>query len=616
MRKAFFFMLGAAAWALCLPARELLEIKGDYLLYSYDFNYLYGQGHIQIKSKNWIIQAEMVEMDMAGRVALASRNCRVAAGKEKYAADMLEIDLENLDVKLTTFQEQIQSWSLPGSPPKATYDGVAAKKIVLQDHEALKKSLVYFLNRRIVITHSYRVFGYESTAFIEGVQSLSFKKFKLDPGTEETNLQGAGIDKIWFYPSEGLVVNSHLNLEKTVPAGALKTASTLDVKYDILNNTAYPPRGKIYFNSLSSLDLSHKSSLNLNVNYSTANMFSAMLAWRTRWTPHWSSDWSAAYSRTAARREEMWLRLCSNLQDKVLGDIALNLGYEKEKQYQAEITLRNQTLKNIRFSLQHSRSRLQFGAGVFNRLSGSAFSLAYSHRLFNLAADYSFHKDLLQNQSQSTPRFTLNVTPFRLYHNLLQVNLTSSFMVNQLNLGGKRNSQNKANLALSLQTETIQLGSGPAFTMALASEQLLDQDRQNDFTSLGCVLKCSQGITAFAALDFLYNYHTRRQTEKWLIQGSTSQDWSAVLRLKEGPGRLKGWVSFSYDTKTGNFTSSYLDCAVMLSQNWQVQTQMNYDFLFRNFNYDFYLIRHAGRIMVRASYRSLSRQFLLEILPR
>ena len=39
-------------------------------------------------------------------------------------------------------------------------------------------------------------------------------------------------------------------------------------------------------------------------------------------------------------------------------------------------------------------------------------------------------------------------------------------------------------------------------------------------------------------------------------------------------------------------------------------------FMFRNFNYDFYLIRRAGRIMVRASYRSLSRQFLLEVLPQ
>ena len=88
----------------------------------------------------------------------------------------------------------------------------------------------------------------------------------------------------------------------------------------------------------------------------------------------------------------------------------------------------------------------------------------------------------------------------------------------------------------------------------------------------------ARASAAFAELDFLYNYHTRRQTEAWLIQGSTSQDWTAVLRLKESPRRVQGWVSLSYDTKTGNFTSGYLDCIVILIKNWQLQTQMNYDF--------------------------------------
>jgi hypothetical protein len=93
MNKALFVLPAVVLWAFCLPAKELLEIKGDYLLYSYDFNYVYGQGNIQIKCKEWTIQAETVEIDMAGRAALAGRNCRVEAGKQKYKADTLEIDL-------------------------------------------------------------------------------------------------------------------------------------------------------------------------------------------------------------------------------------------------------------------------------------------------------------------------------------------------------------------------------------------------------------------------------------------------------------------------------------------------------------------------------------------
>lgn len=616
MNKALFILPALALWAFCLPARELLEIKGDYLLYSYDFNYVYGKGNIQIKCKEWTIQAGTVEIDMAGRAALAGRNCLVEAGKQKYAADMLEIDLESLSIKFTTFKESILTWTLPGQKKAAVDVTAAVKKITPRDHEALKKSLVYFLNQRIVITQSYRVYGYQTTIFIEGIQSLAFKKFKLDQGADEANIEGAGIDKIWYYPSEGLVINSRMNLEKKVKNGAAKTVNTLDFKYNILNTNAFGSRGKIYFNSLNSLDLSKKNDLNLNVNYLTGNLFNAMLAFKTQWTPHLNSEWVAEYSRTEAKREEVWLRLRSSLQNRVLGNVALNLSYEKENQYLAEVSLQNQALKNVNISLQHSRSRLLYNQDSFNRLVSSAFSLAYTNRLFNMTADYSFHKDLLQNQSQGSPRFMLNVSPFRLYHNLLQVHLVSSFTANQLNWGGKLESQSKANLGLSLQTEKIRLGRGPTFTFALAAEQLLDQERLNDFTSLGCVFNCSQSIAGFADLDFLYNYHTRRQTEKWFIRGSTSQDWSAVLRLKEAQNRVKGWVSLSYDTKSGNFTSGYFDCAVSLIKNWEFQTQMNYDFLFKNFNYNFYLIRRAGRIMVRASYRSLSRQFLLEVLPQ
>jgi hypothetical protein len=616
MSKALRVLLGVTLLAGGLPGKELLEIKGDYLLYSYDYNYVYGQGNIQIKCREWTVRAEAVEIDVAGRVALASRDCRVEAGKQKFASDLLQIDLDSLELRFTSFKESIQSWTLPEAPVAAADKGGAAKKIVRRDLEVLKKSLVYFLNQRIVISQGYRVYGYQTTIFLEGVQSLAFKKFKLDQGTDEANIEGAGIDKIWYYPSEGLVVGSRLNLGKKVEYGTVKTVNTLDFKYDILNQTATGPRGKIYFNSLNAFDLSKKNDLNLNVNYITDNMFNAVLAFKTQWTPRLSSEWAAEYSRTAAKREELWLRFRSSLQNKVLGDMALNLSYEKENQYVADVSLQNQALKNISISLQHSRSRLHYGEGATNRLIGSAFSLAYTNRLFNLATDYSFHKDLLQNQSQGTPRFMLNVSPFRLYYGLLHVNLASTFMVNQLNLGGKLDSQSKANLDVNLETEKIRLGRGPTVTLSLAAEQLLDQERLNDFTSLGCILHCSQDIAGFADLDLFYNYQTRRQTEKWLIQGSTSQDWSAVLRLKESQDRVKGWVSISYNTKTGNFTSGYLDCAVNLIKNWQIQTQMNYDFIFKNFNYDLYLIRRAGRIMVRAAYRSLSRKFLLEILPQ
>jgi hypothetical protein len=615
MNRFILFLLAVMSWGFCAQAKELLEIKGDYLLYSFDFNYVYGQGNIVIKAKDFSIQAAAVEIDMASRMARVSRNCRVRVGNEDVTADILDIDLTDLSLRLTAYKDSILSWTLPTQKKGAAVKTGAARQMVFRDYGALKKSLVYFLNGRIVITGSFRLYGYKSTVFVEGIQSLAFKKFKLDKGLNEPTENGFGIDKIWFYPSQGVVINSHLLLEKALKHGVVKSVSGLDLKYDIFGSDVIGSRVKINFNSLNSLVLGKKSGLTLNINYLTDNMLNASMDFKHQWTPSFNCDLIAEYSRTAAKRQEFWLRLRSGLSGKVLGNVSLNLAYELEKQYLLEISLQNQALKNFVISAQHSSSRLRYNQDQYNRLSSSAFSLTYTNKLFNLVADYSFHKDLLLDQSQGNPQFRLNVSPFRLYNGLLQVNFFSSFMINQMNNRGVRNDFSKANMGLSLQSEKIKLGSGPEMSFSLAAEQLLDEDPGNNFTSLGYIFKCSQSLTDFADFNFLFNYQTRRKTEKWLIQGTTSQDWSAVLKLKQKADRVQGWVSLSYDTKTGRFTSGLLDCSVAIIKNWQLQTQLNYDFIFKNFSYDLYLIRRAGRIMIRGSYRSLSKQFLLEVLP-
>jgi hypothetical protein len=327
MSRLLCSLLAALVLATGLPAKELLEIKGDYLLYSYDFNYIYGQGNIQLRSKNWTIQAGMVEVDVVGKVARASRDCRVEAGKQKFAADLLEIDLETLALKFITFKENIRSWTLPGEPAAAGEKSGPEKPITRRDLEGLKKSLVYFLNHRIVISTLYRVYGYQTTLFIEGVQSLSFKKFSLDRGGDTSQLRGFWFDRIWYYASQGLVLNSHFLLENAVKNGKAKSFNALDVKYDFFNQVESGPALRVNFNSQNSFSLSRRHEAGLNVGFLTDNLFQTRLALKSQWTPQWSSEVAAEYSRTVARQEELWLRFRSSLQNKLLGNMVLHLAY-------------------------------------------------------------------------------------------------------------------------------------------------------------------------------------------------------------------------------------------------------------------------------------------------
>jgi hypothetical protein len=233
-----------------------------------------------------------------------------------------------------------------------------------------------------------------------------------------------------------------------------------------------------------------------------------------------------------------------------------------------------------------------------------------------VASEYSLNRDLMNNQRQANPQVRLNLTPFTFYQGLLKANFSSQVMVNQLTMAGHRESLFRANLAMAIDSESIQLSRWTEVSFSLAMEQYIDREPISNYTTAGYLIRGKQDLFGIADMELQYNYQSRRQTRSWLISGTHSQDVNAVFRLKEEPQKwINGWVALSYDSKTGRFSTGYVDAVISLSKNWKYQTQMNYDFLFRNFHYDFFLIRKAGRFILRISYRSLSRQFLFEFLP-
>jgi hypothetical protein len=88
--------------------------------------------------------------------------------------------------------------------------------------------------------------------------------------------------------------------------------------------------------------------------------------------------------------------------------------------------------------------------------------------------------------------------------------------------------------------------------------------------------------------------------------------------LKANPNRnLNGWVSFSYDPKNSEWRQSFMDLSVGIVKNWRFHSLFNYDFLLNKINnVDLYLVREAGRFQIRFVWRSISKQFLIELNPR
>lgn len=593
-------------------AKELLTIKGDYFLYSYDYNYLYGRGRINVKYQDFLIHADALDLDVREKIAAFGGRCQVQHEGKTSRADYLEIDLGKARLRLFTYGERV---TLETLPPAKTEEGPARpeSRFVSITLPELKKSLAYFLCREVVVHRSFAVFGYGATPFLEGLQSFSFKKFRMDKGSGLERDRPFQLDRIWFTNVRGLVVESSLKLERPLANPAsFKSATTLELQYDLFHVNDPAPRGRLNLNSNQTLAFSPQTNLVFSLNWITDNMLHTALSYRRPLVKAWSTEWIIEYIKPLLNPEELWLRHNSSLNLKRWGILDLKLGYEKRDQSVADFSYSNRLAKNLSLVLRHSESRLIWGQDLSHKLSNSALGLSYTNKLFNVAADYSLHRDLLS--TQTSPQLRLQATPFRLYDGLLRFNLQSVLMLNQFVSSNFRDTQVKANLGLNVETEKLQLGPGTDLGLVVAAEQFFDKEPSNQYVSLGWIVRARQ-LFGGADLEFRYNYQTRRHSVSWLIPGTHSQDWNAILRLKDLGQRLNGWISFSYDTKTGHFTTGYLDASLALIKKWYFQTQANYDFIFRNLNYNFYLIRKAGRFTLRASYRSLSRQFMIELLP-
>ncbi len=241
--------------------------------------------------------------------------------------------------------------------------------------------------------------------------------------------------------------------------------------------------------------------------------------------------------------------------------------------------------------------------------------LAYTAGLFDLRGDTSFHRDLINGQRQVDPRLQLRLTPLRLYGGLLQLRLLSVLQYSRLSRPGFLQEQYKANLATALESQPLPLARRTDLSFALQAEQFFDNTPAGDVTSMGSVVRLRQALLGIMDFDLSYRYHTRRQSRRWFLTGSASQEWTAKLGLAEKVRRLSGWASLSGDPVTGQLTIAYTDLTLRLIGSWYLQVQYNYDFLLGNRSANVFLSRRAGRVIVRASYRSLSRQFIVEVLP-
>ncbi|MEN8222395.1 MAG: hypothetical protein ABFR36_03965 [Acidobacteriota bacterium] len=591
-----------------LNSAILLEITGDYLFYSYDHTYVTGRGNIIVKSKDCEMRGTSIEIDVRTRSLILSSSCIINCkeGKE-LTGDMIRSDLTKMSVTLYRFGEKIEITPVKGSRPRTDF--------IRKNRKLLDDSLLYFVGRKFRMKDNFELTGYGVTVFIEGAQSLSFKKFRMDKGVSGKS-ELFSINNLWYTSKTGFITDLSFNYKKDKGKTKFFNREYLKLNYDLFKVRSDSPEAQFNIGTESTLKFSDSSSLMLKGGYITGNSGQASLSWKLKPLKSMKTSLTLDYRDRINNGSELWIRGDLGLDMKKAGRISLRYNHGKDLGYSGDITYDNNFAKFLSFSAASNISVSRVADTIVNRISDSRFSLRYTNSAFNLSANYSLNRDLINDNHRYSPGFVLNTSPLPFYNGLLKLNFSSSLLFNTVVREESRENSFRSNTALSITGKHLDISRRIFLDISGRVEQFFDSDPMENFTTAGIVLRGVHNISKDITMELLYNFHTRRETRQWLISGTSTGDISTVLRFKPTGGKLNLWGSVSYDTERGDYTTGFLNLRYNLIKYWSLQSFMNYDFEFGNLNYSIFLERSAGRILLRASYRSLSKQFQLEIIPR
>jgi len=610
-KKAVLF--GIFFWIVMHPAvngeEHPVNIQGTYLIYSYDHNQIYGE-NVTLVSTLGLLKCLYLKVDIGLRLFHAIGDIVLEKSGEIRKGDELIFKLEGTRGTLIRYGETVEIQEIG----EASGGSLFSQKGTLDDLilSDLKNSFIFFTGSHFSITDRFEVFGYDVTLYIEGLESVGLKKFRLSEGIRQKQ-NGFFLDKIWFNRSQGIIGQAGLYFDKEDSFNSITRLSYEE--HSILKNYSGLKR-QLDLMTSTSLQISDDINLGIIGNFNTSRQWNAQFLMNKNWGERSRSQISFSYNKPLNREGEAWVGLETFLDGSKLGSVSVSGKYEFQDQVLTTFSYGNSALKNFDFGVSASYSKLRVGgSGDYSKILTGSARLSYRTTLFNLSTDYYLNKDLFGNQLLTQPQLRFGFNTFQLYSGLLSATLSNVFIYSDLKVYDLKSNSYSNNSILSLSSQALSVWKSLDLRLSLSLEQFLEKEGRN-FTSGGFIINAQQSLWKGVALEGFYSVQSRRKTENWFIEGTTSQDLSLMLRFNPGEN-LNSWISLSYDPKNNQVRQSFADITIGLIKNWRFHSLFNYDFLLKKLNnVDLYLIRDSGRFQIRLIWRSLSKQFLVELIPK
>jgi hypothetical protein len=584
-----------------------MTLKGEYIAYSYDFNHIVGR-KVNILFGETSISCNNLKMDITAKAFMAYGSVILKKEDLSLSGDELFFDPENERGVLVSYQKDIVIQSIDADEAESFFAKRSTlDKITLPE---IQKSFIYFTGQEIHITKDYQVLGYDVSSYVEGLLSLSFKKIKLSDGLQKS---GFNLDKIWYTRTQGIIVRTSYLFDNKKNINSLSR-----IHYEersVLKDYVGPDRQVDIMNS-TNINIDENSTLSLSGNYNSFGLWNVDLWQKQKWSDRFSTNFNVSYNKPINYKGELWFGVQSRIDTEKFGSLSLLGKYEIQNQFIGSLSYGANIVKNIGLLFNSSYSKIKIsGSTEYSEILSGVIDLSYNSSLFNVSTNYYLNYDLLGDQLHSQPQILIGLNPMPLYRGLISASIRNIFIYNNLVQNDTRDSTYSNNLVFNLSSQSIYLHKTMNLNFDIALEQFLEKEGRN-FTSIGFIVNTQKEFLPGILLELYYSIQSRRKTENWLIEGTTSQNLSMMFRANPTEW-LNTWVSLSYDPKNAEFRQSFADLTILFPRKWQFHTLLNYDFFLGKINnIDLYLVREAGRFQFRFVYRSLSKQFLIELIPR
>ncbi|MCX6560274.1 MAG: hypothetical protein NTZ26_07140 [Candidatus Aminicenantes bacterium] len=613
MHRTALFLLAPLLLGAAEPPQ--IRIQGAYLAFSYDHAQILGDD-ISLTWRGWTITAQAVKIDIAARAGSVIGRVRMAKGEARLEADEFLFDAGSETGVIVRYGDEISEIPFPADrKPQDLAAETKARRATLEGASwaKMRGSLLYASAKALDIMSSFEVYGDEILMHVEGVESVGFKRLKLSAG-DKPQAGGLSLDRIWFSRNQGVFGDMSLTLNRDK---VLRSRTLLHYEeHTILSSYIGLPR-QLDAQTSNVWSASAKLDLGLEGNYSTTSLGNArVFALVKSRDDKRNTTFDLAYNKPLQSEGETWLGMRTELKSEGWGNLTISGRQERHDQTLADLTYAKDFGKRVHLGLDTRYSHFRIGGrgATASRILTGDIRLAYDAASYQAAAEYHLNDDLLGNRRLSRPQLQLAVKPVTFYGGLLTASLTNTLVLSALSDSTKTSQSYNDNAAFSLAAAPIRIRTGLTLRTSLSAEQFLEKEGRN-FTSGGLILQAVQEFAPGVTLEVFYSAQSRRRTQGWLIEGTTSQNLTAAFRVRTG-GRIDGWVSVAYDPKYGDWKQGFADVSLGLIKNWRIQSIFNYDFYAgRLANIDLYLVRRAGRFDLRFVWRSLSKQFLIELVP-